>query len=173
MTQVAISSIQSMIAPAVLMTTAAILAGGVQTMYSAVNDRMRDMTSEKLARLTSSDGGLIDLGKLGAASALRVDEIDAQLPLLRARHRILRAALQFFYGAVLLVVVTMILIAVAITVPAPAAGTVALVAILCATVALLFGLAQVAFSVRQSVNAVDYEVDRTLKLGSTGHKLPQ
>ena len=50
MTQVAISSIQSMIAPAVLMTTAAILAGGVQTMYSAINDRMRDMTTEKLVR---------------------------------------------------------------------------------------------------------------------------
>lgn len=167
MTQVAISSIQSMIAPAVLMTTAAILAGGVQTMYSAVNDRMRDMTHEKLVRLTAADGGLHDRRELGAASGFRVDEIDAQLPLLRARHRHLRAALQFFYGAVLLVVVTMILIAVAITLPATVAGTVALISILLATVALVFGLGAVALSVRQSVNAVEYEVDRTLQLGST------
>jgi hypothetical protein len=166
MTQEAISSIQSMIAPAVLMTTAAILAGGVQTMYSAVNDRMRDMTREKLVRLTATDGGVVDRRQLGAASAFRVDEIDAQLPLLRARHRHLRAALQFFYSSVLLVVLTMILIAVAITIPAAAAGTIALVSILLATVALLFGLGAVALSIRQSVNAIDYEVDRTLRLGS-------
>jgi len=47
MSQAAISSIQAMLAPAVLITTAAILAGGIQTMYSAVNDRMRHMTSVK------------------------------------------------------------------------------------------------------------------------------
>jgi hypothetical protein len=34
-------------------------------------------------------------------------------------------------------------------------------------VALLFGLGSVALSVRQAVNAVDYEVDRALQLGST------
>jgi hypothetical protein len=148
MTQVAISSIQLMIAPAVLMTTAAILAGGVQTMYSAVIDRMRDMAHERLIRLTATDGGLQDRRLLGAGSAFRVDEIDAQLPLLRARHRHLRTALHLFYGSVLLVVVAMILIAVAITVPAPAAGTIALVAILLATVALLFGLGAIALSIR-------------------------
>jgi len=38
--------------------------------------------------------------------------------------------------------------------------------VLVATVVLLFGLALVALSVRKSVNAVDYEVDRTLALGS-------
>ncbi len=60
----------------------------------------------------------------------------------------------------------MILIALALTVPAHAAGTAALVLVLVATVVLLFGLALVALSVRKSVNAVDYEVDRTLALGS-------
>ncbi|HTW09502.1 MAG TPA: hypothetical protein VME46_18490 [Acidimicrobiales bacterium] len=50
--------------------------------------------------------------------------------------------------------------------PGPVAGTAALVFVLVATVVLLFGLALVALSVRKSVNAVDYEVDRTLALGS-------
>ena len=41
MPQTAISAIQAMLAPVVLMTTSAILAGGMQTMYAEVNDRMR------------------------------------------------------------------------------------------------------------------------------------
>ena len=167
MSQAAISSIQAMLAPAVLMTTAAILAGGIQTMYSAVNDRMRQMTGEKVTHLTGSDGRLVTRDELGSAAAVRVDEIDTELPVLRARHRLLRDALLFHYSAVGFVVVAMILIAVALTVPAPAAGTAALVLVLVATVALLFGLALVALSVRKSVNAVDYEVDRTLALGTS------
>jgi hypothetical protein len=172
MSQAAISSIQAMLAPAVLMTTAAILAGGIQTMYSAVNDRMRQMTSEKVTHLTGSDGRLVARDELASAAAVRVDEIDTQLPVLRARHRLLRDALLFHYSAVGFVVVAMILIAVALTVPAPAAGTAALVFVLVATVALLFGLAVVALSVRKSVNAVDYEVDRALALGTSNQNPP-
>ncbi len=86
MSQEEISSIQAMLAPAVLMTTAAIMANGIQSMYSAVNDRMREMTSEKLARFTRGDGGLLDRHQLSATAALRVDLIDAQLPRLLQRH---------------------------------------------------------------------------------------
>ena len=162
-----------MLAPAVLMTTAAILAGGIQTMYSAVNDRMRDMAGEKLLRLTDANGRLYERRELGTAAAFRVDAIDTQLPLLRKRHGLLRNALELHYGAIVLVVITMILIAIAITVPAPAAGALALVIFLVATIALLVGLALVALSVRQSVNAVRYEIDRTLELGSTGTSVPR
>jgi hypothetical protein len=166
MSQEAISSIQAMLAPAVLMTTAAITAGGIQTMYSAVNDRMREMTSEKLTRFTGVDGGLLDRRELSATAALRVGQIDAQLPLLRQRHRSLRNALQLLYSAIVLVVVTMILIAVAITVPDRIAGTAALVSILAATAVLLAGIGFVGVSVMRSISAVDFEVDRTLELGS-------
>jgi hypothetical protein len=164
--QLSISSIQAMLAPAVLMTTAAILAAGVQTMYSSVNDRMRDMTAEKLARLTSSDGTLVRTDSLSTPAALRVALIDTQLPLLRTRHRLLRDALEVLYGCILLVVICMILIAIAVTLPAPAAGTAAVIIILSATIALLVGLLLVGLSVQRSVNAVDYEVDRVLALGS-------
>ena len=156
-----------MLAPAVLMTTTAILAGGIQTMFSAVNDRMRQMTSEKLVRFTGPDGRILARDELAMVAAVRVDEINTQLPLLRARHRLLRDALLLHYSAVVLVVVAMILVGVSLTVTAPAAGTAALVFVLVATVTLLFGLALVALSVRKSVNAVDYEVDQTLALGET------
>jgi hypothetical protein len=48
--QVAITAIQAMLAAVVLMTTTAILAGGIRTMYANVNDRTRDMTAEMLTR---------------------------------------------------------------------------------------------------------------------------
>jgi hypothetical protein len=154
-----------MLAPTVLMTTTAILAGGVQTMYAGVNDRMRNMTAEKLSHLTAADGGLMAEAGLPAALRERVAEIDTQLPLLLRRHRMLHDALQLLYTAVLTIVVAMILIAISITAPAPAAGDVALVVLLTATIVLLLGLLSVARTVHQSANAIDYEVDRVLRLG--------
>ncbi len=123
------------------------------------------MTSEKVTRLTGSDGRLMACDELAAAAAARVDEIDTQLPVLRARHRLLRDGLLFHYRAVGLVVVATILIAVTLTVPAPAACTAALVFVL-VTVALVFGLALVALSVRKSVKAVDYEVEPHPRAGA-------
>jgi hypothetical protein len=60
----------------------------------------------------------------------------------------------------------MILIAVAITVPDRTAGTAALVSVLAATAVLLAGIGFVGVSVMRSISAVDFEVDRTLELGS-------
>lgn len=55
----------------------------------------------------------------------------------------------------------MILIAIDITVPATAVGAAALVTVLLATVSLLVGLTLPLLSVRKSISAVTYEVDRT------------
>lgn len=68
MPQLAISAIQAMLAPVVLMTTSAILAGGMQTMYAEVNDRMRAMTAEKLSRLTGRNGDLVTVASLPSGS---------------------------------------------------------------------------------------------------------
>ena len=162
MSQVAITSIQSMLAPVVLMTAASILAGGIQTMFAAVNDRMRAMAAGKLLRLTGPDGVLLETRALALAPSLRV----AQLPVLRERHRLLRDALQLCYATVLAVVISMVLVGVSLTIPAPAAGTAALVVLLTATTVLMLGLVLVAVSVRRSVTAVDYEVYAQYK----GHK---
>ena len=68
MDQVAVRAIQAMLAPVVLMTTAAILAAGVQAMYAAVNDRMRMMTAERFARLVDTDGELTSVQVLELGS---------------------------------------------------------------------------------------------------------
>jgi hypothetical protein len=142
--QAAIRAIQAMLAPVVLMTTAAILAGGIQTMYAAVNDRMRAMTAEKISHLTGTSGGLSMEATLPGAVSERVGETDAQLPLLLRRHRMLQNALLAVYLAVLIVVLAMVLIAVSITVPTAAVGDVALALLLASTIALLLGLIYVA-----------------------------
>ncbi len=164
MPQVAISAIQAMLAPVVLMTTSAILAGGVQTMYAQVNDRMRAMAAERLSWLTDTNGDLVAVASLPSGARERLSLIDVQLPLLMVRHRKLHNALMFVYLAVLVLVVGMVLIAVSISVPVAAIGDVALVLVLGATLVLLIGVVFLAASVQQSTNAVDFEVQRVLQL---------
>jgi hypothetical protein len=164
--QVAITAIQAMLAPVVLMTTAAILAGGIQTMYAGVNDRMRGMTAEKVSRLIGSGGELSLEKDLPGGTRERLAQIDTQLPLLLRRHRRLHDALLLVYLAVLIVVVAMVLIGVSITLPNAGVGDAALAVVLVATADLLIGLMFAAASVRQSANAIDYEVKDVLRLGS-------
>jgi hypothetical protein len=164
--QSAIAAIQAMLAPVVLMTVAAIIAAGIQAMYSGVNDRMRDMAAERFSRLATAHGELTRVADLPAAIRERVAEIDTQLPALRRRHRMLRNALLCIYMAVLIVVVAMVLIAISVAVPSPPVGDVALVVVLVATGSLLAGLTLVAAAVRHSADTVDYEIEAVLGLGS-------
>jgi hypothetical protein len=102
---VSIQAIQAMLAPVVLTSTAAIVAGGILTMYAAVNDRMRAMTAEGLSRLTDDRGELAAASARPSAAQERLRLIDAQLPRLVRRHRRLHNALFLIYTAILFVVV--------------------------------------------------------------------
>jgi hypothetical protein len=97
--QVAIRAIRAMLAPVVLMTTAAILAGGIQTTYAAVDDRMRAMAAEKFSRLTGS-GELTSVMALPDTEKLRLRQIDTELPLLLRRHWMLHNILLLIYTSV-------------------------------------------------------------------------
>jgi len=55
---IAVTAIQAMVAPVVLITTAAIMSGALLTMYGSVNDRMRAMDRERLDILTGAAGTL-------------------------------------------------------------------------------------------------------------------
>jgi hypothetical protein len=164
--QVGVRAIQAMLAPVVLMTTAAILAAGVQAMYSAVNDRMRVMTAERFAHLIDAKGELISVTALPSGARERLRQIDVELPMLSRRHRLIHHGLLLMYSTVLFVVIAMILVAVSVTVPVDAAGVVALAFVLVGTVALMLGLVFVARSVHTSANAVNYEMREVLRLGS-------
>lgn len=168
MTVLAAGSIQAVndiLAPVVLVTSAAILAGGMLTMYGTVNDRMRTMTAERLRLITATDGGMTRPEALPASQRERVAEIDRQLPLLLHRHQRIRDALVFTYLAVAVLVASMFLIAIGVTAEQPWVSSAALWIMLAATFLLTLALTQVVRAVWASNDAVDYEVREVLGLG--------
>ena len=166
MNPTAITAIQAMVAPGVLITTAAILSGALLAMYGSVNDRMRAMDRERLETLTGAGGTLLSAADVPASGRERATQIDAQLPMLLRRHRLIRDAVLLIFAAVAVLVLSVIVIAVAVTNRSGAAGTVALVLVLAGTVTLLGGLLLAARSIMISAEAIDYEVQRSLSLGS-------
>ena len=166
MSPTAITAIQAMVAPGVLITTAAILSGALLSMYGSVNDRMRAMDHERLGILTGSGGILLSAPDVPASGRERLTQIDTQLPMLLRRHRLLHDAVLLIYAGVAVLVLGVIAIAVAVTNKSGVIGTIALVLVLAGTVTLLGGLLFAARSIMISTNAIDYEVRRSLSLGS-------
>jgi len=162
----AITAVQAMVAPVVLITTAAILSGALLGMYGSVNDRMRAMDHERLEILTGAGGALLSAADVSASDRERLTQIDTQLPMLLRRHRLLHNAVLLIYAGVAVLVLSVIAIAVAVTNRSGAVGTVALVLVLAGTVTILGGLLFAARSIMISADAIDYEVKRSLSLGS-------
>jgi hypothetical protein len=86
--------------------------------------------------------------------------------MLLCRHRLLHNAVLLIYAGVAVLVLSVIATGVAVTGHSGAAGTAALTLVLAGTVMLLGGLLFAARSIVISTNAIDYEVRRTLSLGS-------
>jgi Protein of unknown function (DUF2721) len=166
MNPIAVTAVQAMVAPVVLITTAAILSAALLTMYGSVNDRMRAMDHERLEILTGNAGVLLTAAEVPPSGRERLTQIDTQLPLLLRRHRLLHNAILLIYAGVAVLVLSVIAIGVAVTGSSGAAGTTALVLVLAGTVMLLGGLLLAARSLLISANAINYEVRRTLSLGS-------
>jgi len=163
--QLAIRAIQAMVAPVVLITSVAIISGGIATIYAAVNDRMRVLAGERLVLVAGADGQVVPVERLTGVAAERVRQIDAQLPLLLRRHGLLRLAQLCDYGAIVVLVVAMLAIALSVPHDSRLAADAALVAVLAATAGLLAGLVLAAISVGLSHDAVSLEVRDVLALG--------
>ena len=161
----AITAVQAMVAPVVLITAAALLTGALLAMYGTVNDRMRAMSHERLDILTGADGTLLLAAQVPASGRERLTQIDAQLPMLLRRHRLLHDAVLLIFASVAVLVLSVIAIGIAVTNRSGGIGTAALVLVLVGTVTLLTGLLFAARSIMLSMNAIDYEVDRALSLG--------
>ena len=163
MNPIAVTAVQAMVAPVVLITTAAILSGAL-LMYSSVNDRMRAMDGERLGILTSAAGTLLSAAEVPPAGRERLTQIDTQLPMLLRRHRLLHNAVLSIYAGVAVLVLSVIAIGVAVTDSSGAAGTAALALVLAGTVTLPLLFA--ARSIMIAMDAIHYEVARALSLES-------
>jgi len=131
--------------------------GTVLSRYAAVNDRVRVLLVERLDLMrtdTASDRGNTSLPRE------RVAEIDAQLPLLLRRHRMLQQASVTLYAAAMILVGSMVTIGVGAIVGRRPWGTISLLVFLLGTLVMIGGLAVVVRETGISNDALRLEVER-------------
>jgi hypothetical protein len=157
----AITAIEAMVAPVVLITTGAILTNALLGAYSLVSDRMREMTRERLGILGGERGELLDAAHVGTIDQERLAEIDAQLPMMLSHYGLLRRAIFVMYLGLVLLTLSVIGIAVAVLTDSEAVASVALGLVLVGTVDILAGLAVAVRTLEISANAITYAVQRT------------
>jgi hypothetical protein len=166
MNPTAIRAVEAMVAPVVLITAAALFTGGVLNVFGSVNDRMRTMTAERLGLLVGPDGRLRSVADLPSGTRERIGQIDEQLPMLLGRHRLLRVAVMINYLGIALLVGSVIMLAIAVPTNSEGVAYSSLALVLAGTVALLVGCLFAARSIMTSDEAIDYEVKRSLAMGS-------
>lgn len=133
-------AVQAMVAPVVLVTTAAILTGALLTMYMSIDARMRAMDNERLKILTDSAGALLSTTDISASGREMLRQIDHQLPLLLRRHRLLHNAVLLIFAGVSVLVLSVIAIGVAVTSASDTVANAGLALVLAGTVTILAGL---------------------------------
>lgn len=166
MSPTAITAIEAMVTPVVLITTSVMLSGVLLTMYAAVNDRMRVMDRERLEIMTGPGGTLLSTPEVPANRWERLTQIGTQMPMLLRRHRLLHNAVLLIFADVAVLVLSVITIGIAVTNSSEAVAIAALVLVLTAAATLLSGLVVAARSIMLSMDAIDYEARRTHTLGS-------
>jgi hypothetical protein len=162
-TLTAVNAISAMVAPVVLLTTGGLLTNGILTLYSAVNDRMRDMTRERL-EIRRGPGGEL-LSEVPAIDQERLDEIEVQLPMMLRRHHLIRSSVLLIYSGIGVLGLSIIFIAVAVGEDSEGFGRAALGLVLAGTVIMLAGIVVAGMSLARSSDAIRYAVERTGRMG--------
>jgi Protein of unknown function (DUF2721) len=156
-----VSAISAMVAPVVLISTGALLSNGLLVIYGATNDRMRQMTRERLDIRTAPSGDLLSPAQCSASGRERLAEIDEQLPMILRRHRLTRRAVLLIYTGIGVFVLSVIGIAIAVTQHSEGFAAAALGLVLAGSVVMLAGLVVAARSLARSADAISYAVQRT------------
>ena len=155
-----------MVAPVVLLTVGGLISNGLITVYNSVNDRLREMTRERMEILTGRAGEKLDVATVPAMSRERWEEISAQLPLILRRHKLTRMSVLAIYAAIAVLGFSIVVIAIAVVQDDEIAGRVALGLVLAGTVIMLLGIGVAGLSLSKSADAITYAVKRTSQLGS-------
>lgn len=154
-------TIQLILAPVVMVTACAILLTGLLSRYAAINDRLRVMARERFDLLAANRASQ----PADSLVAERLEEIDAQLPMLLRHHKLAHDSVLFVYYAVAAYIADMFVIAALVAASAVWASAVVLLLFLAGTGLLLVGVLLTAREVRTSHLALHYEVERVARLG--------
>jgi hypothetical protein len=147
-------TIMFILAPVVMINASAVFFNGLLSDNAVLNDRMRKLAFEKLDLLRAAQDAL---------SLERLQEIDAELPAMLHRHKLLRNAVLLISIAIALYVLTMLLIALAVF-GVLWIETAALLFFLFSTALILIGIFYKVLEVRSSHDAVAFEVERIRNL---------
>ncbi len=154
-----------MVAPVVLLTVGGMVSNGLITIYNDINNRMRDMTRERLETWRGPAGQVLDPDGVPAIGQERLTEIGVQLPMLQRRLKLTRRSVLTIYVALVVLGLSIVVIALAVALDDEIAGRVALGLVLAGTIILLLGLGVAAISLAKSAEAISYEVERTTNFG--------
>jgi hypothetical protein len=164
-TLAAVNAISAMVAPVVLLTVGSLISNGLLTVYNSVNDRLRQMTRERIEILTGPAGEKLEVASVPVMGRERLEEIKAQLPLILRRHKLTRLSVLTIYGAVGVLGLSIVVIAIAVVLDDETAGRIALGLVLAGTIVMLVGIGVAALSLAKSADAITYAVNRTSELG--------
>ncbi|MBV8714474.1 MAG: DUF2721 domain-containing protein [Chloroflexi bacterium] len=150
--------VQLVLAPVVMISSAAVLLNGLLTHYGEVNGRIRTMNHERfeLVHSLATSADPLDIERL--------EEIDHQLPGLLDRHRLIHNAMLTIYYSVVLLVISMFAVAVAALTDVIWAPLGVLVLLLVGTSVLLYGVLLTTLEIRVARHAIVFETERSLKL---------
>lgn len=155
-------TIQVIVAPVVMVTACGLLLSGMLAHYTAINSRLRDRARE---RLTLALVEPVEGTRRFATE--RIDTIDAEMPGLIRRHRLVHRAILCTYTAVVVLIASMFVVGGAALADSSSAGSAAIVVFLAGTACLLVGAALMALEVRVSHQAADTEAARAVAVAVT------
>jgi Protein of unknown function (DUF2721) len=169
-----VRTISLILAPAVMITSCALLLNGLNVRYESMIVRMRAMHRERLELLQSlvNMPGRIEpqTGGFTGFSTHRIQEIEFQLPRILRRHKLIRDAVLAIDVAVLIFITSMFIIALAAIINSTFTAQIAFFTFLVGTAALLVGIFTSTREIYRSQQEVAYEIQDGLMLGNKESK---
>lgn len=147
-------TIQTILAPVVMISACALFLSGHQARYAAVTNRLRNMVHERLELLH-------DDNDTSTLKVERLRQIDRQLPELLHHHKGIHETVMTIYSAVMIFIISMFTIAFAAAMHSAWMAFAALVLFLSGTGVLLLGIVVAALAFRTAHRGIQYEVRQT------------
>ena len=165
-------TIMLILAPVVMFSACSIFVGGVLSHYTSLSDRIRALTRERLdlvRTLRTLPGGPAEAGALARE---RLEEIDGQLPDLLFRHQLVHHAALAVYGAIAILIGTMCIIALTATMSADWVAVLVFGVFVASVLMMLLGVLLITLEIRTSRRALQYQVQRVIRLAANPDAAP-
>ena len=165
-------TIQYILAPVVMISACAILQSGLLAHYTDLSSRLRLLNHERFELVmqlkANAPGSFLD----ESYESERIRMIDYQVPDFLHRHNMVRNSTLAIYVSTFFYILDMGVIGVSVLTNSDFAANIALFVFLAGLIALLYGLFLVTIEIRQSHQAIQYEVNHVMHLNSATQENP-